>query len=178
MGEPEIGRSISHLAVNKRVASSTQNQALCAILFLYKQVLKIDIGEMDITWAKKGKRLPVVFSPNEVRKIMFQLSGTKWIMVNLLYGAGLRLKECLRLRVKDIDFDYGEITIRSAKGNKDRVTILPEILKEPLQKQIVNVRKLHERDLKTGFGKVSLPFALERKYRNANSELGWQPVGC
>ncbi len=107
MGEPEIGRYISHLAVNKRVASSTQNQALCAILFLYKQVLKIDIGEMDITWAKKGKRLPVVFSPNEVRKIMSQLSGTKWIMVNLLYGAGLRLKECLRLRVKDIDFDYG-----------------------------------------------------------------------
>ncbi|MCH8021840.1 phage integrase N-terminal SAM-like domain-containing protein [candidate division KSB1 bacterium] len=145
MGEPEIGRYISHLAVNKRVASSTQNQALCAILFLYKQVLKIEIGDLDITWAKKGKRLPVVFSPNEVRKIMSQLSGTKWIMVNLLYGAGLRLKECLRLRVKDIDFDYGEITIRSSKGNKDRVTILPEILKEPLRKQIEKVRRLHEK---------------------------------
>ena len=102
---------------------------------LYKQVLKIDIGKMDITWAKKGKRLPVVFSPDEVRKIMTQLSGTKWIMVNLLYGAGLRLKECLRLRVKDIDFDFGEITIHNSKGNRDRVTILPEILKEPLQKQ-------------------------------------------
>ena len=176
MGEPEISQFISHLAVSKRVAASTQNQALCAILFLYKQVLKVDIGEMDITWAKKGKRLPVVFSPNEVRKIMSQLSGTKWIMVNLLYGAGLRLKECLRLRVKDIDFDYGEITIRSSKGNKDRVTILPEILKEPLRKQIEKVRRLHEKDLKAGFGKVSLPFALERKYRNANSELGWQYV--
>ncbi len=98
MGEPEIGRYISHLAVNKRVSSSTQNQALCAILFLYKQVLKIEIGDLNISWAKKGKRLPVVFSPNEVRKIMCQLSGTKWIMVNLLYGAGLRLKECHRLR--------------------------------------------------------------------------------
>jgi len=131
---------------------------------------------MGITWAKKGKRLPVVFSPNEVRKIICQLSGTKWIMVNLLYGAGLRLKECLRLRVKDIDFDYGEITIRSSKGNKDRVTILPEILKEPLRKQIEKVRRLHKKDLKAGFGRVSLPFALERKYANANSELGWQYV--
>lgn len=177
MGEAEISQFLTHLAVQKHVASSTQNQALCAILFLYQNVLKREVGKLQgLVWAQKPKRLPVVLSKEEVRGVLSQLSGTKWIMANLLYGSGLRLAECLRLRVKDIDFDYGQITVRNSKGNKDRVTVLPDKLKGPLKKHLHQVKKLHQEDLERGFGAVLLPFALERKYPNAIREFGWQYV--
>lgn len=176
MGEKEISEFLSYLAVQRRVASSTQNQALCAILFLYRQVLGREVGELAIEWSKKPKNLPVVFTQAEVKVLLRQLSGVKWIMASLLYGAGLRLSECLRLRVKDIDFDYNQINVRNAKGNKDRVTMLPQILKQPLQEQLEKVKRLHDEDLRNGFGAVSLPFALARKYPNAGKALGWQYV--
>ena len=137
MGEVEINQFLTHLAVNKKVSASTQNQALCAIVFLYKHVLKQELGDVGrVVWAKKPKRVPVVFTREEVKMIMRHLDGVKWIMVNLLYGAGLRLMECLRLRVKDIDFGYKQITVRDAKGHKDRLTLLPEIVIEPLQEHV------------------------------------------
>jgi integrase len=130
---------------------------LCAIVFLYKNVLDREIGEIEnILWAKKPKKLPVVFTKTEVKKVIKQLAGVKWIMVNLLYGAGLRLLECLRLRVQDIDFEYNQIIIRDAKGQKDRVTVLPEIVKEALRKHLEKVKHLHEKDLEQGFGEVYL----------------------
>ncbi len=131
--------------------------------------------------AKKPSRLPVVFTRKEVRAVLAHLEGSKWLMASLLYGAGLRLMECLRLRVKDIDFSYSQIIVRDGKGNKDRVTVLPPSLKEPLQKHLAKVKALHEQDLKEGFGQVYLPFALERKYTGANREWGWQyvfPAAC
>ncbi len=176
MGDHEITAFLNHLATEEHVAASTQNQALCAILFLYKNILKRDVGALRIEWAKKPKKLPVVLSRRETRAIMQQLHGSKWIMGNLLYGAGMRLSECLRLRVKDIDFDYQQIVVRNSKGNKDRVTLLPGVLNEPLRLQVDKVRRLHERDLKSGFGEVSLPGALSKKYRNSGRELGWQYV--
>ena len=174
MGEKEITAFLNHLALNRNVAASTQNQALCAILFLYKNILNQDVGKLAIAWAKKPRKLPVVFSKQEVKQVLGQLSGNKWIMGNLLYGAGLRLSECLRLRMKDLDLDYGQITVRSSKGDKDRVTMLPQLLHEPLRKQVEKVKRLHDRDLRDGFGAVSLPYALSRKYPNANRALGWQ----
>lgn len=133
MGEIEINQFITHLAVKEKVSASTQNQALCAIVFLYKHVLKIELGDFgSITWAKKREREPVVFTKTETKAILAQMSGTNWIMANLLYGAGLRLTECLQLRVKDIDFEYNQITVRDSKGNKDRITVLPQAVKQPL----------------------------------------------
>jgi integron integrase len=177
MGAKEISRFLNHLAVEKNVAASTQNQALCSLLFLYKEVLKQEIGQVeDIVWAKRKRKIPVVFTRAEVKAILEQLSGPKWIMANLLYGAGLRLQECLQLRVKDIDFTYKQITVRDAKGDKDRITMLPEVIIEPLQAHLKKVKKLHEKDLKQGYGTVYLPHALERKYRNAIREWGWQYV--
>jgi len=179
MGETEIGQFITDLAVKKHVAASTQNQALSAILFLYNEVLQQEIGTIDnLIWAKRPKRLPVVLTRDEVKAVMRQLSGTTWIMAMLLYGSGLRLLECLRLRVQDIDFTYKQITIRDAKGQKDRITMLPEILIDPLKQHLKKVKALHEKDLQAGFGTVYLPFALERKYSKANRQWGWQPVGC
>jgi len=134
MGATEIQHFLSHLAVRENVAASTQNQCLCALVFLYKQVLNIELPEFDkIVWAKKPKKLPVVFSKAEVKSVLEQLSGTYWIMANLLYGSGLRLIECLRLRVKDIDFNKDQITVRAGKGDRDRVTMLPEIVEQPLR---------------------------------------------
>lgn len=128
MGEREINQFLNYLAIKAKVASSTQNQALCAILFLYNEVLKKEIGRFDdVIWAKKPKRLPVVFTRDEVKAVMRHLSSTQWLMAMLLYGAGLRLMECLRLRVQDIDFAYKQITVRDAKGHKDRMTMLPEM---------------------------------------------------
>ena len=177
MGEKEIGEFLTHLAVKENVSASTQNQALCAIVFLYKYVLKKELGDFtDLAWAKKPKRLPVVFTREEAKAVLQQLSGTNWLMAMLLYGAGLRLSECLQLRVKDIDFAYKQITVRDSKGGKDRVTMLPEKVIEPLTKHLEKVKKLHEKDLKAGFGMVYLPDALERKYKNANKEWGWQYV--
>jgi integron integrase len=177
MGVEEINQFLSHLAVKNNVAASTQNQAMCAILFLYKNILNRDLGRIDnLVWAKKPKRLPVVLTREEVKQLLAQLSGVKWLMANLLYGSGLRLMECLRLRVKDIDFGYRQIIIRDAKGQKDRVTMLPQKLIEPLQQQIRKLKKLHDQDLQNGFGAVWLPGALEKKYPNAIREFGWQYV--
>ncbi|PCJ17679.1 MAG: integrase [Candidatus Cloacimonadota bacterium] len=166
---------LTNLAVNDNVASSTQNQALAAILFLYKQVLKLELDWIKgIQRAKKPIKLPVVFSKNEIQDIMCHLTGTQWTCAQLLYGSGLRLMECLRLRIKDIDFQYKRIYIRSGKGNKDRMSIMPDSLIPHLKVQIQKVDNLHKQDLKRGFGEVYLPYALEKKYKLANKELMWQ----
>jgi len=177
MGAPEVNDFLSDLALNKRVAASTQNQALCAILFLYKRVLHRDIGPLgQVIRARKQRRLPVVLSREEVRRILGQLSGTKWLMASLLYGTGMRLIECLRLRIKDLDFSYQQIFVREGKGGKDRVTMLPQNLVEPLRQHLARVKELHDKELEDGFGRVELPYALERKYPNADREWAWQYV--
>ena len=174
MGEAEISQFVTYLAVKENVAASTQNQALCAIIFLYTYVLKMDVGDLNIYWAHKPKRLPTVLSQDEVKRALDQLSGTNKIMASLLYGAGLRLSECLNMRVKDIDFEQNQIIVRSGKGEKDRTTILPKSLIPDLKKQIERVKRLHEQDLKAGFDSIYLPYALEKKYPNAGLELGWR----
>lgn len=177
MGEQEITQFLSHLAIKQNVSASTQNQALCAIVFLYKHVLNKALGEFTkIVWAKRPKRLPVVLSREEVKEILENISGTIWLVVSLLYGSGLRLNECLKLRVKDIDFEYNQLLIRSAKGGKDRYTLLPNIIKTTLQQHLLKVQKLHQQDLKNGYGNVHLPYAIERKYPKASKEWGWQYV--
>jgi integron integrase len=165
------------LAVQRKVAGSTQNQALCALVFLYKEVIKKDIGQLDdIIRAKRPSKLPIVFTCEEVLAILIQLDGQQWIMGQLLYGAGLRLMECLRLRVKDVDFGYKQIVVRDGKGHKDRITMLPEIIIDPLQRHLLKVKQIHQKDLRAGFGMVYLPCALERKYHNTNRNWGWQYV--
>ncbi len=177
MGKAEIEAFLTHLAVNRDVAPSTQNQAFSALLFLYRLVLDQDLPWLDnVTRAKKPKRLPVVLTPAEVELLLKRLSGTKWLMASLLYGSGLRLLECLRLRVQDIEFERGQIMVRNGKGGKDRVTVLPDPAVAPLRRQIERVRIIHEEDLSGGFGEVYLPFALERKYPNAAKSFGWQYV--
>ncbi|MEN3332735.1 MAG: hypothetical protein V7641_2100 [Blastocatellia bacterium] len=177
MGEREVNNFLSHLAVNRNVAASTQNQALSAILFLYKDVLKQPLDWLDgLIHAKRPDKLPVVFTKAEVQAILSQLDAQLWLMASLLYGSGLRLMECLRLRIKDIDFHYNQITVRDGKGAKDRVTMLPQPLIAPLHRHLDRVKALHENDLKEGFGQVYLPFALERKYPNANREWAWQYI--
>ncbi|MBI3242352.1 MAG: integron integrase [Chloroflexi bacterium] len=177
MGAPEINAFLTHLAVEQNVAASTQTQALSAILFLYRGVLHLDIDEpLDIVRAKKPERLPVVLAKDEVQAILRQMSGDHQLMAKLLYGSGLRLMECLRLRVKDLDFAQHQIIVREGKGMKDRVTMLPDQLREPLQAHLARVKQLHQNDLEKGYGVVYLPFALERKYPNANKEWHWQYV--
>ncbi|MCC7210863.1 MAG: integron integrase [Candidatus Brocadia sp.] len=177
MGESEVSKFLSHLAVEGKVSASTQNQALSALLFLYQEVLKQELGWINnVKRAKKPSHLPVVFTKEEAKAVLLRLEGTKWLMASLLYGAGLRLMECLGLRVKDIDFSYNQITVRDGKGGKDRLTMLPGSLQEPLKKHLEKVRILHEQDLKEGFGKVYLPFALAKKYPNAEREFAWQYV--
>ena len=177
MGKPEVEQFLSHLAVERNVAASTQNQALSAILFLYKEVLEKNIGWLDdVERAKRPARLPVVLTAAEVRAVLAHLEGRHRLMANLLYGAGLRLMECVRLRVKDLDFEYRQITVRDGKGQKDRLTMLPDALAGPLRTHLADVKILHEQDLQEGFGNVYLPFALERKYPNAGREWGWQYV--
>ena len=177
LGEEAIGQFLTHLAVNKRVSSTTQNQALCALVFLYKHVLGKELEDFgELVWAKKPKRLPVVFTREEARAVLNQLHGKYWIMAMLLYGAGLRKIECLRLRVKDIDFNTNQIIVRNTKGDKDRATMLPEKIKEPLKVYLKTVKQMHEKDLKNGYGEVELPYALARKYPNAAKEWGWQYV--
>ena len=177
LAESHIEAFLTHLAVNRKVASSTQNQALCAIVFLYRDVLKMRLGEFsEIIWAKKPQKLPVVFTRDEVKQILLQLDGLNWLMGQLLYGAGLRVMECARLRVKDIDFGYRQVVVRDGKGKKDRVTMLPEIIIDELQRHLGKVKKIHEIDLKAGHGAVYLPYALERKYQNANRSWAWQYV--
>jgi integron integrase len=176
MGIQDIEAFLTYLAVDQQIAASTQNQALNAIRFLYTHVLEIELGMVKATRAKRPEKLPVVFSREEVKAIMLHLDGVQWLMAYLLYGSGLRLMECLRLRVKDVDFDYHQIVVRNGKGGKDRVTVLPHIVEEPLHKQIAKVHALHINDLADGFGEVYLPYALARKYVNAAKELGWQYV--
>lgn len=177
MGAAEVEAFLTHLAVEKNVAASTQNQALFALLFLYKEVLSVNLPWLDgFSPAKKPSRVPVVLTKEEVKYILGELKGTHWVIANLLYGSGLRLIEALRLRVKDLDFGYRQITVRDGKGAKDRFTVLPNILIEPLQKQLETAKKLHEQDLRRGLGKVEMPFALARKYPNAQSEWTWQYI--
>jgi integron integrase len=175
MGKHEIEAFLSHLAVNRNVTASTQNQALNAILFLYKQVLHIEADmEIRATRARQSQRLPVVLSREQVAQIMTLLNDKPRLMAKLMYGCGLRSLEVIRLRIQDIDFEQKQIVAREAKGNKDRVTFLPQNLIEPLQKQIDNVRNVHDADIRNGYGEVYLPNALARKYPNAARSLAWQ----
>ena len=168
---------LSHLALKRRVSASTQNQAFNALSFLYKHILNIDIGDMSkIVRAKRGIRLPVVLSVDEVHALFGVIEGANLLMVQLLYGSGMRLMELARLRVKDIDFESGLVIVRSGKGDKDRSTMLPESLKEDLYLHLDNVKALHTEDLQAGYGEVYLPDALSRKYPNAGKEWRWQYV--
>lgn len=177
MGAVEIEAFLTHLAVKRDVSASTQNQALAALLFLYKEVLKLDLPWLQgVVRAKKPKHLPVVLTRIEVDALLAQLQGDSWIVANLLYGAGLRLLEALRLRVKDVDFTRREIIVRDGKGQKDRVTMLPMRVVEPLRQHLNKVQHVHQGDLAEGFGEANLPFALARKYPNAAKEWGWQFV--
>src|SRR5881396_2765040 len=177
MAEEEVARFLTHLARDRDVAPSTQNQALSALLFLYKEVLKHEIGWLEkVERAKKPPKLPVVLSRMEVKRIFAHLHGVPKLMAGLLYGSGLRLMECARLRVKDIDFELAQITVRDAKGGKDRMTMLPINLAEPLKRHLIRVKAQHEQDLEDGFGSVHLPFALSRKFPNAAREWAWQYV--
>jgi integron integrase len=175
LDESALESFLTDLATRQRVSASTQNQALSALLFLYREVLAIKLPWMEnVVRAKGSRRLPVVLSKGEVALLLRGLSGRNWLMASLLYGSGLRLMECLRLRVKDVDVARNEITVREGKGAKDRRTVLPASLKDALLRQMDDVRVLHAADLDAGFGAVSLPFALARKYPNAPRELGWQ----
>ena len=175
LGGEEVEAFLSTLAVQGQVAASTQNQALSALLFLYKEVLGIDLPWMEgIVRAKRPQRVPTVLSRDEVQRLLAQLDGRAWLLASLLYGTGMRLMECLRLRVKDIDFARNEVTVRNGKGGKDRRTVLPRSLAEPLKREVERARLLHQEDLLLGYGSVWLPFALARKYPNAAREWGWQ----
>jgi integron integrase len=177
MGADEIRAYLSHLAIERQVAASTQTVALSALLFLYRQVLEIELPYIDdIERAKQPERLPVVFTRTEVKQILAHLDGVHLLIASLLYGTGMRLTEGLRLRVKDVDFEYRQITVRDGKGNKDRITMLPNSLMESLQLQLQRAKQLHELDLSLGYGTVELPYAFERKYPNANREWAWQFV--
>ncbi len=175
MGAEEIKQFLNHLAVERHVSSSTQNQALHGILYLYKNVLNKDVGWVeDIKRVQRIKHLPVVFSKKETSKIFEHLNDVPKLVVSLLYGGGLRLSEALRLRIKDIDFDYNQIIVRDGKGEKDRHTILPNSIVPDLKKHLNGVYIQHKEDIKKGKGETILPYALKRKYPNAGQEFGWQ----
>lgn len=177
MGSSEVRDFLAHLVTKCNVAKSTQNQALCALLFLYHEVLHTGLEWIDdLEWSKRPSRLPVVFSREEVRAVLEKMKGSKWLMASLLYGSGLRLLECLRLRVKDVDFAYHQIIVRNGKGDKDRATILPQSLESHLTEHLDKVKELHQKDLSEGFGCVYLPYALDRKYLYAEREWCWQYV--
>jgi len=177
MGEGEINTFLSYLATKGQVSASTQNQALSALLFLYRDVLGREVGQLEgVVRAKRPQRLPVVLTRDEAKRLIGHMEKSPKLMAGLLYGAGLRLTECLSLRVKDLDFGRGEITVRSGKGGKDRVTVFPANLKMPLKEHLEKVKKLHESDLEHGHGKAPLPDALARKYPNAGREWAWQFV--
>ncbi len=177
MGQDDINAFLTHLAVKEKLAATSQNQALAALLFLYRTVLSGDVGSLEgVVRAHRPRRLPVVLSEDEVRRVFIHLQGTSALVGNVLYGSGLRLKEALRLRIKDVDFDQSCILVRNAKGHKDRITVLPESLKTPLKAHLNDVRALHAQDLSEGWGRVKLPGALARKYVNAAREWGWQWV--
>ena len=177
MGAKEVEAFLSHLAVDRKVSASTQNQAKSALLFLYKEVLEIKLPWLEnITQARKPQRLPVVLTVSEVQSVLSHISGTWWIMANLLYGSGLRLMECVRLRVKDIDFEMKQIVVRDGKGFKDRITMLPDSVADQLKSHLAGVEELHRHDLQNGYGEAWLPQALARKYPSAAKDWGWQYV--
>jgi integron integrase len=177
LGPGDVNTFLSHLAVQGKVSAATQNQALSALLFLFKDVLGREVGWLEgLVRAKKPKRLPVVLSKGEVKALLAQLQGETLLMASLLYGSGLRLMECLHLRVKDLDFDRNQIVVRDGKGAKDRVTMLPAKLKVPLARHLARVKVLHQADLKAGQGRVLLPGALARKYPRAEISWAWQWV--
>lgn len=177
LGAPEVEAFLSHLAVDGQVAAATQNQALAALLFLYREVLNQPLPWLDnLTRAKRPARLPVGLTVTEVQLLLARMEGTVGLAARLLYGTGMRLMECVRLRVKDVDFAARQITVRDGKGGKDRVTVLPDALIAPLQAHLAQVKALHEADLRAGFGDVYLPFALERKYPDAGRSWAWQYV--
>ena len=177
MAEPEINRFLTHLALKDKVSASTQNQALAAVLFLYRHVIGRAVGDLgEVIRARKPVRLPVVMTREEVKAVLANLTGDKWLMASIMYGAGLRLMECLRLRVQDIDCSRNEILVRDGKGAKDRVTMLPESSKVPLQDHLKKVKAVHQKDMADGWGCVLLPNALDRKYPNASSDWRWQWV--
>lgn len=175
LGEQEINRFLSFLATRENVSAATQNQALSALVFFFRNVLNKELGDFgDVVRAKRSSRLPVVFSRDEVRRLLGQLSGVYKLMATLLYGAGLRLQECLQLRLKDIDFESRQIIVRSGKGDKDRVTMLPASVVEPLQEHIRKVIEIHKKDIREGYDSVYLPNALARKFPSAGKEIGWR----
>lgn len=177
LGAPAVEVFLTHLAVERRVSAATQNQALSALLFLYGEVLEIELPQLEgVTRAQRPERLPVVLTAAEVTAALAHLDGQYRLMANLLYGAGLRLMECLRLRVKDVDFDYRQILVRDGKGGRDRVTVLPASIETHLQGQVARALEIHRQDVAAGFGRVWLPYALDRKYPNAALEPGWQYV--
>lgn len=177
MGASEVEAFLTHLAVARNVAASTQNQAKSALLFLYKEVLEIDLPWLNnVERAKAPKRLPVVLTRDEVQAVLSRLDGTHWLIASLLYGSGLRIMEGVRLRVKDVELSRREILVRDGKGFKDRVTMLPESLVNPLKAHLQRVKALHDQDLAGGYGAVYLPYALEKKYPNAAREWAWQYV--
>jgi integron integrase len=177
MGAPELTAFLTSLAVRRNVAPSTQNQALSALLFLYRRVFAVDLPWLDdVVRARKPARLPVVLTPNEVRRLLDGLDGASRLMAATMYGTGMRLLECCRLRVKDVDFERRHIVVREGKGSKDRVTMLPDSLREPLTQQLDSAKAMHQADLASNAGWVELPHALNRKYPNAGREWGWQWV--
>lgn len=177
LGVVEVEQFLTVLATRYQVAASTQSQALSALLFLYREVLGVDLPWLEnVTRAKVPQRLPVVLDRTEIRDLLHQLDGREWLMASLLYGTGMRLMECIRLRIKDVDFARCEIIIRNGKGARDRITMLPRTLAAPLSLQVERARSQHERDLNSGTGEVYLPNALARKYPNAAREPGWQWV--
>lgn len=177
MGATEIAAFLSWLATTRRVSASTQNQALSALLFLYRHVLRIELDKIEqVPRARLPHRVPVVLSREEVDQVFANLDGTMWLVAALLYGAGLRLQECLELRVKDLDFDRHEVVVRRGKGQKDRRTMLPRAMEERLQRHLQEVKRQHERDVAGGVGRVVMPFALDRKYPNAATDWAWQFV--
>jgi integron integrase len=182
MREPEVRLFLDHLAIGRKVSASTQNQALCAILYLYREILGEPLGLIEgVTRARRSTYLPVVLSRNEVAEVLTRMSGVCHLLASLIYGTGLRVTEAVTLRVTDIDFDYSQIIVRSGKGNKDRVTMLPERMRLPLSEHLAAVRAMHTRDLDKGYGCTWLPDALDRKYPDAEREWAWQyafPSAC
>jgi integron integrase len=176
MGKAEVEDFLGYLASERNVAASTQNQALSALLFLYQEVLEQPLGWIDVPWAKKPTRLPTVLSRREVTAVMRHLSGVPLLAVQIMYGGGLRVIECLRLRVKDVDFEQNLLIVRNGKGFKDRTTMLPQAIVPDLREHLHEVKRLHHKDLQKNNGLVSLPKALARKYPNANREWQWQFV--
>ncbi|RPH60506.1 MAG: integron integrase [Chloroflexi bacterium] len=176
MGNPEVEAYITHLATQRKVAASTQNQALSAILFLYREVLGKPLENPVTVRPQKPEHIPTVLTKNEALRVLNALTGTHQLMAKILYGSGLRLIECLRLRVKDIDFEQHCIIVRDGKGEKDRITMLPESLIPPLREHLARVQQIHQQDIKEGYGAVYLPYALANKYPNAPREWAWQYI--